>query len=248
MEEIAVRADVGVGTLYRRFPTRRTFSTPWWRRPRSANGRSPRRSSPRWPRGRGLRVRAALHRGAQLLAGHHLRASVADERDGPRPDGPASPVILERSQRAGSVRPDIEVADIVVVLMAVRSIADVATRSPSSLHCVSRVRVGRTSSRPPGHLPPPLTVSQLDRVLGGAEGLAGWAGGRRRPTVIGGDRPGRKGATTCGQHLSSPVFEQAGGSRGPGRLIRAFTPMSHCCNVHLIAYCVTTVQDASCGA
>ena len=38
---------------------------------------------------------------------------------------PLLEVILERSQRAGSVRPDVEVADIVVVLMAVRSIADV---------------------------------------------------------------------------------------------------------------------------
>jgi len=47
-------------------------------------------------------------------------------------DGAASRGDPPRSQRAGSVRPDLAVADIVVVLMAVRSIADVCDSKSST--------------------------------------------------------------------------------------------------------------------
>ena len=76
--------------------------------------------------------------------------------------------ILHRSQRAGSVRSDIEVADIVVVLMAVRSIADVCDTKSSkpSLRFLEFVLDGLR----PGHRAPvhdPLTIAQLDRILRG---------------------------------------------------------------------------------
>ena len=52
--------------------------------------------------------------------------------------------ILERSQRAGTVRPDVEVADIVVVLMAVRSIADVCDTKSLKPSLRSSSSLGRT--------------------------------------------------------------------------------------------------------
>ena len=91
----------------------------------------------RGPGRRGLRVRAALHRGAQLLEGHHLRVSPwRTSGTGLGQTAPLLQAILERSQHAGLVRPDIEVADIVVVLMAVRSIADLCDTKSPNLHCV----------------------------------------------------------------------------------------------------------------
>ena len=87
-------------------------------------------------------------------------------RDGTREDGPALEEILDRSQRAGSVRLDIEVADLVVVLMAVRSIADVCDTKSSkpSLRFLELLLDGLR----PGHDPvdhDPLTIAQLDRIL-----------------------------------------------------------------------------------
>ena len=118
------------------------------------------------PRGRGLRVRAALHRGAQLLAGHHLGTAMALGGTGLGKTAPLLEEILDRSQRAGSVRLDIEVADLVVVLMAVRSIADVCDTKSSkpSLRFLELLLDGLR----PGHDPvdhDPLTIAQLDRIL-----------------------------------------------------------------------------------
>ena len=74
--------------------------------------------------------------------------------------------ILERSKGAGSVRLDVAVADIVVVLMAVRSIADVCDTKSSkpSLRFLELLLDGLR----PGHTPiehDPLTIAQLDRIL-----------------------------------------------------------------------------------
>jgi hypothetical protein len=85
--------------------------------------------------------------------------------------GQTAPVleeILHRSQRAGSVRSDIEVADIVVLLMGVRSIADVCD-TKSSKPSLRFLELGLDGLRP-GHRAPvhdPLTIAQLDRILRG---------------------------------------------------------------------------------
>ena len=175
MEEIAMRADVGVGTLYRRFPNKADLLD--------------------------AVVEAAHERKRQIAEA--VLADVAPE-DGVfefvrrciavpscwratisappwRTSGtglgqtaPLLQVILERSQRAGSVRPDIEVADIVVVLMAVRSIADVCdTKSLKPSLRFLEFAAGRTSSRPPRHLP--ATLDRLPARPGSAPALRGWA-------------------------------------------------------------------------
>ena len=167
MEEIALRADVGVGTLYRRFPNKADLLD--------------------------AVVEAAHERKRQIAEA--VLADVAPEdgvfefvrrciavpscwratiaappwRTSGTGLGQTAPLleeILERSQRAGSVRPDIEVADIVVVLMAVRSIADVCdTKSlKPSLRFLEFALDGLRPGHP-GNAQPSLTVSQLDRVL-----------------------------------------------------------------------------------
>ena len=89
MEDIAMRAEVGVGTLYRRFPNKADLlnavvEAAQERKRQIAEAVLADVAA----RGRGLRVRAPLHRGPQLLAGHDLGPAVADERDRARPDGP----------------------------------------------------------------------------------------------------------------------------------------------------------------
>ena len=211
-----------------------------------------RRGGPRrcGPGRRGLRVRAALHRSAQLLAGHHLRASVADERDGTRPDGPASPSdpraeptcrIGPSRHRGGRHRRGAHGGAVDRRRMR--------HQIPQTFTAFSRVRVGRASSRPPRQHP--ATHDRLPARPGFAPALRGSPAGRRETAPADRDRwrsPGKKGPTTCGNTVFTGVRSRRAGPGNLGRLIRAFTPMSHCCNVHLIVYCVTTVQDASCGA
>jgi AcrR family transcriptional regulator len=167
MEEIAMRADVGVGTLYRRFPNKADLLD--------------------------AVVKAAHERKRQIAEA--VLADVAPE-DGVfefvrrciavpscwratisappwRTSGtglgltaPLLAEILQRSQEAGSVRPDLEVADIVVVLMAVRSIADVCD-SKSATPSLRFLELLLDGLRP-GHETPahdPLTIAQLDRIL-----------------------------------------------------------------------------------
>jgi AcrR family transcriptional regulator len=147
MEEIAIRADVGVGTLYRRFPHKADLLDA---------------------------VVKAAHERKRLIA-EAVLSDVAPEdgvfefvrrciavpscwratisappwRTSGTGLGQTAPLlaeILQRSQRAGSVRPDIQVADIVVVLMAVRSIADIcASSSCSSTACGPATRPRRTT-------------------------------------------------------------------------------------------------------
>jgi AcrR family transcriptional regulator len=167
MEDIAARADVGVGTLYRRFPKKADLLD--------------------------AVVEAAQERKRQIAEAvladvvpgdgvfEFVRRCIAvpscwratisappwrTSRSGLGQTAPLLEEILDRSQRAGSVRPDIEVADIVVVLMAVRSIADVCDTKSSkpSLRFLELLLDGLR----PGHESPehdPLTVAQLDRIL-----------------------------------------------------------------------------------
>jgi AcrR family transcriptional regulator len=167
MDGIAMRADVGVGTLYRRFPNKADLLD--------------------------AVVKAAHERKRQIAEA--VLADVAPEEGvfefvrrciavpscwratisappwrtsgtGLGQTAPLLEAILERSQRAGSVRADVEVADIVVVLMAVRSIADVCD-TKSSTPSLRFLEFALDGLRPghPGNSQPALSVSQLDRVL-----------------------------------------------------------------------------------
>ena len=74
--------------------------------------------------------------------------------------------IVERSKEAGTLRPDVEVTDIVVVLKAVRSIADLCD-TPGSKPSLRFLELALDGLRP-GHQAlahPPLSVAQLAKIL-----------------------------------------------------------------------------------
>jgi AcrR family transcriptional regulator len=167
MESIAARADVGIGTLYRRFPTKADLLD--------------------------AVVAAAKERNRQIAeevladvsppdavfefvrrciaVPSCWRATIAAppwRSRGPGLDktGPLLEEILGRSQRARTVRPDVTVTDLVMVLLSVRSIADVCDTASSrpSLRFLELLLDGLR----PGHAPvavPALTLAQLDRIL-----------------------------------------------------------------------------------
>ena len=74
--------------------------------------------------------------------------------------------LLDRSQRAGTIRPDVDGSDLVVVLMSVRSIADICdtkTSKPSRRFLELLLDGLRPGHDPVAH--DPLTIAQLDRIL-----------------------------------------------------------------------------------
>ena len=137
------------------------------RRRRSGAVRSPKRCSPR----------CRQMRPCSNSSGAASPSRAAGGRRSPRRHGarratastawaPLLEEILTRSQRAGTVRGDVTVTDLVVVLMSVRSIADVCDTKSSrpSLRFLELV----LDSLRPGHpaiVVPALTVAQLDKVL-----------------------------------------------------------------------------------
>ena len=74
--------------------------------------------------------------------------------------------IVQRSKEAGTLRPDVEVTDVVFVLKAVRAIADLCD-TPGSKPSLRFLELALDGLRP-GHEPParpPLSVEQLARLL-----------------------------------------------------------------------------------
>ena len=167
METIVARADVGVGTLYRRFPTKADLL--------------------------GAVVEAAQVRNRQIAqdvlgevadgdavfefvrrcvaAPSCWRATISSPPWRSRGTGldtiePLLGQLLARSQRAGTVRPDLRVTDVLVGLMSVRAIADVCDirgAAPSRRFLELVLDGFRPGGRPMTH--EPMTVAQLDRAL-----------------------------------------------------------------------------------
>jgi AcrR family transcriptional regulator len=169
MEQIAARAGVGVGTLYRRFPNKADLcaavvdaATDRTRQiadevladvpPDEAVFEFVRRcvDAPScW--------RAATAR--RPWSGGVADRALADLL-------PLIGRVLEASQGAGTVRPDLAPTDLVVTLMSVRAIGDVCdTDAPGASRRFLELALDglRPGPRPPGH--PPMSVGQLGRVL-----------------------------------------------------------------------------------
>jgi AcrR family transcriptional regulator len=169
MEEIAMRADVGVGTLYRRFPNKADLLNAVVEAAQERKRQIAEAVLAEVTPEEG--VFAFVRRCIAVPSCWRATISAPPWRTGDTGLGKTAPLLqelLKRSQQAGSVRPDIEVADIVVVLMAVRSIADVCDTKSSkpSLRFLELLLDGLR----PGHPAPahdPLTVAQLDRILRG---------------------------------------------------------------------------------
>ena len=169
MEQIAARADVGIGTLYRRFPTKADL----------------------W----GAVIDAATDRMRQIA--HDVLNEVTPGEavfefvrlcvetpsgwraaTSPRPWSgggadralsvlmPLIGRILKASQEAGTVRPDIVPTDLVVILMSVRALGDLCdTDAPGASRrfldlAMDGLRSGHTKPACP-----PVSVNQLAQVL-----------------------------------------------------------------------------------
>jgi AcrR family transcriptional regulator len=167
MEEIAMRADVGVGTLYRRFPNKADLLDAVVEAAQLRKRQIAEAVLADVAPDDG--VFEFVRRCIAVPSCWRATISASPWRTSGTGLGQTAPLleeILERSQQAGSVRPDLQVADIVVVLMAVRSIADVCDSKTSkpSLRFLELLLDGlRPGNAAPAH--DPLTIAQLDRIL-----------------------------------------------------------------------------------
>ena len=167
MESIALRAEVGVGTLYRRFPNKADLLNAVVGAAQERKRQIAEAVLADVPPEDG--VFEFVRRCIAVPSCWRATISAPPWRSSGTGLGKTAPLleeILERSKRAGSVRLDVAVADIVVVLMAVRSIADVCDTKSSkpSLRFLELLLDGLR----PGHTPidhDPLTIPQLDRIL-----------------------------------------------------------------------------------
>lgn len=167
MEGIALRAEVGVGTLYRRFPNKADLLNAVVEAAQERKREIAEEVLTEVPPADG--VFEFVRRCIAVPSCWRATISAPPWRSNGTGLGKTAPLleeILQRSARAGSVRHDVVVADIVVVLMAVRSIADVCDTKSSkpSLRFLELLLDGLR----PGHSPidhDPLTIAQLDRIL-----------------------------------------------------------------------------------
>jgi AcrR family transcriptional regulator len=167
MESIAGRAEVGVGTLYRRFPNKADLLDAVVEAAKERNRQIAREVLAEVPAEDA--VFEFLRR--CIAVPSCWRATIAAppwrrRRSGLDQTAPLLQELLERSQGAGSVRPDVSVTDLVVTLMSVRSIADVCDTKSSkpSLRFLELVLDGLRPGREPV-AQPALTVAQLDKIL-----------------------------------------------------------------------------------
>jgi AcrR family transcriptional regulator len=170
METIAERADVGVGTLYRRFPTKADLFEAVVDAAKERN------------RAIAEEVLAEVAPGEAVFefvrrcvaVPSCWRATIAappwrSKGTGLDELAPLLAEMLARGQAAGTVRRELEVTDIVVALMSVRAIADVCDtpRSTPSTRFLELVLDGlRPGQRPAAAAHgKALTVAQLDGIL-----------------------------------------------------------------------------------
>jgi AcrR family transcriptional regulator len=167
MEAIAARAEVGIGTLYRRFPNKADLLNAVVEAARERNRRI------------AEEVLAGVDPGDAVFefvrrciaAPSCWRATIStapwrSSGTGLEEMAPLLGALIERSRRAGTIRPDIEVSDLVVLLMSVRSIADIC--DTKSIKPSRRFLELLLDGLRPGHAPvalDPLTIPQLDRIL-----------------------------------------------------------------------------------
>lgn len=167
MEGIALRAEVGVGTLYRRFPNKADLLNAVVEAAHERNRQIAETVLADVPPEDG--VFEFLRRCIAFPSCWRATISAPPWRSkgtGLEKLAPLLREILTRSQQAGAVRPDVDVSDIVVVLMSVRAIADVCdTRSSKPSRRFLELLLDGLRS---GHDPlvhDPLTVAQLDKIL-----------------------------------------------------------------------------------
>jgi AcrR family transcriptional regulator len=163
VEEIARRAGVGVGTLYRRFPTKdhllRQIAEDLLRHLLDA-ARAELGAADGGGLERTMRHSAALQAGKR---GYMMRvydaAIPADLRDAFRD---ALAELLGEAQRAGTIRPDVTAPDVIMTLWSLRGVIDMtAAVSPDAVqrHLDLIMAALRPGAAPLTH--PPLTMAEV---------------------------------------------------------------------------------------
>ena len=155
MEQIAARAEVGIGTLYRRFPNKADLCAAVvdaaTDRTRQIADEVLQEVAP------GDAVFEFIRRCVDAPSSWRAATSRRPWSGGGADRALAAVVpligrILEAGQRAGTVRPDIVPTDLVVTLMSVRAIRrPLRRRRPGHFPAVPRVCPRRPAARTPGH-------------------------------------------------------------------------------------------------
>ena len=172
LEEIAGRAGVGVATLYRRFPTRADLAAAAFERNISRYTEAVDRAlaNPQaWDGFRGL-----------VLELCELQARDAGLRDLLTTEFPSSSlieartneaiekvkVLVERAQAGGAMRPDVVVADIVVMLLANAGVLKATGgAAPGAWQRFAALMIDAFRARPDVPLPPAPPPQQLRRSI-----------------------------------------------------------------------------------
>jgi AcrR family transcriptional regulator len=172
LEEIAGRAGVGVATLYRRFPTRADLAAAAFERNISqytdAVDRALANPSP-WDGFRALVFEAcelqAGDAGLRDLLTTAFPASSAIER---RINEAVEKVkeLIARAQDEGSLRPDVVVADVVVMLLANAGVLKATGEAaPDAWRRFAALMLDAFRARPDAPLPPAPPEQQLRRSI-----------------------------------------------------------------------------------
>jgi AcrR family transcriptional regulator len=169
MEQIAARAEVGIGTLYRRFPNKADLcaavTEAATQRTRQIADEVLLEVAP----GEAVFefVRRCVETPSSWRATTSRRPWSGNNAD--RPLASLMPLIgqiLEASQQAGTVRPDIVAADLVMTLMAVRALGDICDLdAPSASRRFLDLALDGLRARHSTLVNPPMSAKQLGRVL-----------------------------------------------------------------------------------
>ena len=172
LEEIAARAGVGVATLYRRFPTRADLAAAAFERNISGYTEAVDRALANEQAWDGFRT--------LVFELCELQASDAGLRDLLTTAFPASSAVeqrtnetvqkvkalIGRAQAEGSLRPDVVVADIVVMLMANAGVLrTTGAAAPDAWRRFAALMVDAFRARPGAPLPPAPPEHQLRRSI-----------------------------------------------------------------------------------
>jgi AcrR family transcriptional regulator len=172
LEEIARRAGVGVATLYRRFPTRADLAEAAFERSMSQYTEAVDRALANPRAGDGFRtlifeVCELQARDAglrELLTTAFPATSTVEQRTGEAVE--KLKVLITRAQAENAVRPDLVVADVVVMLLANSGVvAATAAAAPNAWRRFAALMVDAFRADVDGPLPPPPDEQQLRRSV-----------------------------------------------------------------------------------